>query len=84
MIYRFSVVDGKAPIEPVEAELPDTEAARAEAATLAGTLLKDEPARFWDTERWAVQVSTREGALLFSIVIAGVDAPSTARVQAAA
>jgi hypothetical protein len=48
-------------------ELPDIDAARAVAASLAHRLLFDDVERFWSTTDWSIEVRDETGSTLFNL-----------------
>jgi hypothetical protein len=65
--YHFNVEDGQSIPDPEGTVLPDIEAARHEAIRLAGRLLDDHPAEFWDRGEWCVIVTDDAGRELFKL-----------------
>ncbi|WP_210526444.1 DUF6894 family protein [Rubellimicrobium arenae] len=69
--YYFDVRgDGSAPDE-VGIELSGPIEARAEAARLAGEVLKEADGAFWTTPEWQVHVTDELGATLCTVSIRG-------------
>jgi hypothetical protein len=66
--YFFHIDDGLSTPDPVGLELPDLEAAQAEAVIAAGSILKDSQGDFWASgETWIMSVTDDEGLLLFEL-----------------
>lgn len=51
----------------VGTELPDIDAARAAAASLAHRLLLDDAERFWSTAEWSLEVKDETGSTVFAL-----------------
>ena len=58
-------------------ELPTIGAARLEAAKHAGELLRDRPGLVWGGEELRVEVTDSNQLVLFTVIVLGVDAPSS-------
>lgn len=52
-------------MDKVGTDLPDSDAARAAAASLAHRLLFDDVERFWSTTDWSLEVKDETGSTLF-------------------
>jgi hypothetical protein len=74
--YFFDVADSAKVPDEVGTELPGLQAARIEAARLAGRLLADQPEMFWSGEEWQVAVRDETGLVLFTVNFTATDAPS--------
>lgn len=72
--FFFHVHDGRLIRDESGTELADQEAARTAAAQLAGRLLIDKPAEFWNAGEYAVEVEDDQGRLLFSLKFSAEDA----------
>jgi hypothetical protein len=59
--YFFHVRDGHDMPDDTGTELPDDDAARAEAVVLAGSLLRDLGGQFWSGTDWFMQVVREDG-----------------------
>lgn len=59
-------------------ELPTLSGARIEAVKFAGECLRDRPQVAWFGEEFRVEVTDSDGALLFTFIAVGVDAPDVA------
>ncbi|RYG56083.1 MAG: hypothetical protein EON56_04705, partial [Alphaproteobacteria bacterium] len=55
--YFFHVRDGQAYDDLQGTELADLDAARREAVRFAGSLLLDEPEKFWQANEWRMRVT---------------------------
>jgi len=80
-IYHFNVHDGVSMPDPEGHELPDLDAAKREAISLSGNLIRDMGEEFWQGDEWKLEVTDDLGLILFSLVFFATHAPSTA-VQA--
>lgn len=75
-VYFFHVDNGSLSPDQDGTELPDVEAARAEAVALAGALLRELDGEFWaHGRRWTMHVTDDQGRLLFSLHF-GAEIPS--------
>lgn len=77
--YHFHVHDGISMPDETGHELADLAAARNEAVTLAGSLLRDDPHTFWRGEEWQMEVCDDTGMILFKLTFFATDAPSVRR-----
>jgi hypothetical protein len=59
------------------AELPDVDAARAEAAVRVGDLLKEHAARIWADEDWQLDITDETGLILFMLHLTAVRTSAT-------
>ena len=74
--YFFNVHDGQPPLaqDPPDRDgtlLPDLEAARSQAVTLAGEMLKDLDGRFWSGTDWRLRVTDEQGATVCTLRFSG-------------
>ena len=74
--YFFNVHDGQHPLEqdPPDREgtlLADPEAARSQAVTLAGEMLKDLDGQFWRGDDWCLRVTDEQGATVCILRFSG-------------
>ena len=74
-LYYFHVSDGSSTPDTEGTELKDIAAAKCEAVKLAGRLICDAAATFWDQDDWSLSVSDQSGMTLFSLYFVGVEAP---------
>lgn len=65
--YFFHVHDGKSIPDHKGVELPDWDAARLHAITVAGRIVADEPQRLGLGEDWTMEVSDENGLVLFKL-----------------
>ena len=81
--FHFHISDQIVRRDEEGTELSDLTAARREAVKLAGAMVSERAEHFWRDDDWKLDVTDDRGLLLFSLVIMGFDAPSTAKVQPA-
>ena len=74
--YHFNVYDGHAEMDVDGTELPDIDAARADALRLAGAIIADAGARADLGEEWRVEVTDDTGLMLFRMDFVVADAPA--------
>ena len=74
--YFFDLRDGTYLPDHEGTELPNLQAARVAAVELAGGLLKDGAAKFWDGMEWRVEVKDEAGLLLFILDFSATDSPA--------
>jgi hypothetical protein len=79
--YHFHVVDGRDYTDLQGTELPDLDAARAEALRFTGALLSDGDKGFWDGAEWSMRVTDHEDLTLFELRFLATDAPSIKAMQ---
>jgi hypothetical protein len=77
--YFFDVRDGSEEIDPEGTELPHVNAARVEAAKMAGRLLADNADKFWSGDEWTISVRDERGLVLFNLIFLAVDAAASPR-----
>jgi hypothetical protein len=65
------------------AYLPSLADAKCEAMAVAGRMMCDQTATFWDAAEWCLTVSDQDNLTLFQLNIIGTDAPSIRRSSAA-
>lgn len=58
-------------------ELPSLGDARVMAAKHAGEVLRDRPGIVWQGEELRIEVTDDRGLVLFTLIVLGVDAPSS-------
>ena len=58
-------------------DLPSLGQARVMAAQHAGEVLRDRPGVVWDGEELRVEVTDENRLVMFTLIVVGVDAPST-------
>jgi len=79
--FHFNVEDGQSWPDREGTELPDVGAARSEAVHLAGRLLQDGAAEFWDSGQWRVVVTDGAGVPLFTLSFTASEQPRAAPVR---
>jgi hypothetical protein len=77
--YFFNVVENNHKVDYVGVEYPDPETARMEAVRFAADLLKAEPQRAWNGAELRIEASDMWDTVLFTLIIAGVDAEAHAQ-----
>lgn len=77
--YFFNVVEDNHAVDVIGADYPDAEVARIEAVRFIADLLKREPARVWKGSELRVEATDAWGTVLFTLIIAGVDAEALQR-----
>lgn len=66
--YFFHIDDGVLVTDPTGADLPNIEAAHAEAVKAAGSILKDFDGDFWASGKpWVMSVTDEQGFLRFEL-----------------
>jgi hypothetical protein len=61
--------------DPNGAYLANLTAAKCEAMAVAGRMICDQAARFWDAAEWCLTVTDENNMTLFQLNIVGIDAP---------
>lgn len=73
--FFFNIDDGLS--QDVEGtELPSLEVAKREAVTLAGHLIADSSATFWERRAFNMAITDENGMVLFTLEFVGVEAPA--------
>jgi hypothetical protein len=80
--YFFHVTDGTGQTDDGGRVLADLAAAKCEAVKYAGDLICGASERFWDEAEWHMTVADETGLTLFTLILAGYDAPSTLAARA--
>ena len=65
--YFFHIHHADPDLDEVGTELPDMDAARAAAASLAHRLLLDDAERCWSTTDWSLEVKDETGRTVFAL-----------------
>jgi hypothetical protein len=76
--YFFHVHDGQSSIDRDGTELASLQEAREEAVRLSGQMLRERAARFWEGEKWRLDVASPADVPLFTLIVAAFDAPGAA------
>ena len=63
--FFFHVVDGFSTLDTDGTDLPDIYTAQAQAIRMAGEILRDMGARFWNGTEWRMEVADEGGQTLF-------------------
>lgn len=74
-LYRFRVYDGRHDADVTEVELPNAQAARAEALRFAGDSIRDAAKYPVFSEEWRAEVTDGTGLLLFRMDFVLAEAP---------
>jgi len=77
--YFFKVVEDGHKVDQIGTEFPSAEVARMEAVRFAADLLKDEPERVWKGAELRIEATDQWETVLFTLIIAGVDAEALQR-----
>ena len=73
--FFFHVADSVLVPDEEGTELADLAAARVEAVTVAGAMLRDHAPEFWNSGEWKVIVTDEDRLILFSICCQALAAP---------
>jgi hypothetical protein len=65
--YFFHIHHADPELDEVGTELPDMDAARVAAVSLAHRLLLDDAEQFWNTMDWSLEVKDETGRTVFSL-----------------
>ena len=76
--FHFNVYDGVSDIDKEGVELPDWEAARAQAVRVAGQIIKDGAKRIALGEDWRLEVTDYKGLILFRMDFSILASPAAA------
>ena len=77
--YFFNIVEDDHKVDTIGADFPNPEIARMEAVRFAGQMLKSEPERVWKGAELRIEATDTWGTVLFTLIIAGVDAEALQR-----
>jgi hypothetical protein len=75
--YNFEVRTETDVLLTEGAELPDSRAARVEAAKRIGDLLKDHAGQLWVDREWQMDVTDADGLILYVIHVSAMKTPAT-------
>lgn len=73
--FYFHIADTQVLPDEDGVELPDLAAARVEAISVAGSMLRDHAMEFWRTGEWRVIVTDEDHDILFTIACQALAAP---------
>lgn len=73
--FHFNVYDGKSYPDEEGTELPDWVAARIEAISVAGHILKDEAKSIALGDDWRIEVTDDTGLIIFQLTIQATTSP---------
>ena len=79
--YYFHLRDGSEHLDREGAFLPNTEAARTQAAVYLGEILRNGCDSIWNGEDWRLNVVDESGLVLFVIHIVAVEAAAAKNVR---
>jgi hypothetical protein len=65
--YFFNFKDGQLLLDNEGTELPDLDAARAQAIIASGTMLHDQGAKFWQDRDWHMWVTDEAGTIVCAL-----------------
>ncbi|MGO4527251.1 hypothetical protein AB4097_20635 [Microvirga sp. 2MCAF35] len=71
--YFFHVIDGRDIIDNDGTVLPGLREARAEAIRTAGSMLRDEGDRFWNSTEWQMNVTDASGQSVLKLRFSAAD-----------
>ena len=74
--YFFHIENGHSKLDDVGLELDDPHAARVEAVSRLGDILKADPHHFWDHQSFKLIVTDEKHLILFVLDLSGIVAPA--------
>jgi len=74
--YFFHIEDGPTTRDEEGTELKDVSVAKCEAVKLAGQMICDSAASFWDRQEWKLTATNEDGLILFCLHFVGIEAPA--------
>jgi hypothetical protein len=77
--YFFHIDDGHSSRDSDGYDLLDLETAKCEAIEMAGSIICEAGATFWDRGEWGMTVADSAGLTLFNLQLVGTEAPSIRR-----
>jgi hypothetical protein len=77
--YFFNIVEDDHKVDAIGADYANAEVARMEAVRFAAEMLKNEPQRVWRGAELRIEATDTWGTVLFTLIIAGVDAEALQR-----
>lgn len=75
--YHFEVRTETHVLQTRGADLPDNDAARVEGAKLIGALLLDHAGEIWADEHWHMEVTNKDGLILYTIFLSAMKSAAT-------
>src|SRR4051794_36162708 len=75
--FFFDIQDGAHIVDTEGTELPGVQAARVEAAKMAGTLLSEHASEFWSGDEWIISVRDETDVVLFNLIFLAVNSPAS-------
>lgn len=78
-LYYFNIVEHGHKVDSIGTQCANPELARMEAVRFAGEILRDEPERVWNGSELRIKASDAWDTVLFTVLIAGVDAEALDR-----
>ena len=75
--YRFFASDDPAGFVCEPVQLASVQAARAEAVKLAGAIIRESPASFWESCTWELEVRDANDLIVFKLTLSGDEDPLT-------
>ena len=74
--YHFHIDDGGSAPDREGVELENLAVAKCEAIRMAGRIICDAAASFWDRAEWTMTVTDDTGLTMFTLQIVGTEAPA--------
>ena len=74
--YHFNIADGHSPHDSEGIEVESLAVAKCEAIRMAGRIICDAAASFWDRAEWTMTVTDDTGLTMFTLQIVGTEAPA--------
>ena len=74
--FFFHVIDGTSLPDSGGTELPDIYTAQDQAVRMAGELLRELRAKFWNDGEWELEVTDEHGAILFVLRVSVEEGPT--------
>ena len=74
--YFFHITDGHTSPDEEGTVLPDIYTAQEQAIRMAGELLREMHARFWNGTEWTLEVADEEGKILFVLRFSAEESPA--------
>ena len=77
--YFFNIVEDDHKVDCIGVDCTDPEIARMKSVRFAAEMLRNEPERVWKGAELRIEATDTWGTVLFTILIAGVDAEALLR-----